>query len=64
MPTYTFKIRVPVPIPEDVLKVEITKFMQQLLEKYGAIEIDVDVKQKGASVQSSREEEGSKEITF
>jgi hypothetical protein len=64
MPTYTFKIRVPVPIPEDVLKVEITKFMQQLLEKYGAIEIDVDVRQKGASVQSSEEEEGSKEITF
>jgi hypothetical protein len=64
MPTYTFKIRVPVPIPEDVLKVEITKFMQQLLEKYGAIEIDVDVRQKGASVQSSGEEEGSKEITF
>jgi len=64
MPTYTFKIRVPVPIPEDVLKVEITKFMQQLLEKYGAIEIDVDVKQKGASVQSSGEEESSKEITF
>jgi len=38
--------------------------MQQLLEKYGAIEIDVDVRQKGASVESSGEEEGSKEITF
>ncbi len=64
MPTYTFKIRVPVPIPEDVLKVEMTKFMQQLLEKYGAIEIDVDVKQRGAVAESSGEEEGEKSITF
>lgn len=64
MPTYVFKIRVPVPIPEDILKIEMTKFMQQLLEKYGAIEIDVDVKQKGVNVESSEEENTSKSITF
>ena len=57
MPTYRFEIKLPAPIPEDVVKVKVAELMKQLLAQYGVINIKVDVTQQGVSSTGTQTEE-------
>lgn len=46
MPTYVFRIELPSPIPEDVLRTELDKFIRELVRKYGVYEVTVRVTPK------------------
>jgi hypothetical protein len=51
MPEYVFKFKLPAPIPQDVLKVELDKFIREMLRKYGVYEVNVEVKSTNPDAQ-------------
>ncbi len=51
MPEYVFKFKLPAPIPQDVLRVELDKFVREMLRKYGVYEVNVEVKSTNPDAQ-------------
>ena len=61
MPTYVFRIELPSPIPEDILRTELDKFIRELVRKYGVYEVTVKVTPKSPDADVEVEAEAAEE---
>lgn len=61
MPEYVFKIQLPSPIPEDILRTELDKFIRELVKKYGVYEVSVKVTPKSPDADVEVEAEAEDE---